>query len=110
VGPKGQVVIEKAIRDKLGIQPGSEAIQRIVGDHVELRFLRPRHKRSLFGAARPFIKRWPTLEELGDTESAWAEAAAEEDRQLVEELRRRGRDRRHERTGEVPNEGSAGPS
>ena len=108
VGTKGQVVIEKAIRDKLGIQPGSVAVQRVVDDHVELHFRRPGHKRSLFGAARPFIKRWPTPEELEDTESAWAEAAAEEDRQLVEELR--ARNRRHARAGEVPNKGSAGPS
>jgi AbrB family looped-hinge helix DNA binding protein len=28
VGAKGQVVIEKAIRDSLGIEPGSLAIQR----------------------------------------------------------------------------------
>jgi AbrB family looped-hinge helix DNA binding protein len=102
VGAKGQIVIEKAIRDKLGIAPGSIAVQQIVDDHVEIRFLRPRHNRSLFGAARPFVTRWPTPEELEDTESAWAEAAAQKDRELVEELRRHGRDRRDERADALP--------
>jgi AbrB family looped-hinge helix DNA binding protein len=107
VGQKGQVVIEKAIRDKLGIEPGSETIQRVVDGHVELHFRRPGHKRSLFGAARPFIKRWPTPEELEDKEIAWGTAAAEDERRLLKELR--ARNRRNERAGEVPDRGVAGP-
>jgi AbrB family looped-hinge helix DNA binding protein len=107
VGSKGQVVIEKAIRDKLGIQPGSVAVQRVVDDHVELHFRCPGHKRSLFGAARPFIKRWPTPEELEQEHLGWAEAAAEKERRILKELR--ARNRRHERAGEVPDGDSATP-
>ena len=33
---KGQVVIPKEIRDKLGIGPGSRMLIRVVGDHAEL--------------------------------------------------------------------------
>ncbi len=49
VGQKGQVVIEKALRDALGIEPGYIAVQRIVDDHVELFFYPPEHNRSLKG-------------------------------------------------------------
>lgn len=49
VGTKGQVVIEKAIRNELGIEAGAIAVQRRVGDHVELRFFPAEHSRSLLG-------------------------------------------------------------
>lgn len=34
VGPKGQVVIPKQIRDALGLKPGAEVILEIRGDEV----------------------------------------------------------------------------
>ncbi len=37
VGPKGQVVIPKALRDQLGIQPGDEVDCWWYEDHVALR-------------------------------------------------------------------------
>ena len=54
VGGKGQVVIDKAIRDQLGIGPGWLAIQRIVDDHVEIYFVTPEHNRSLAGSLTPY--------------------------------------------------------
>lgn len=47
VGQKGQIVIEKRIRDKLGVKPGWQALQLLVGDHVEVYFVPPEHNRSL---------------------------------------------------------------
>lgn len=57
VGTKGQVVIDKAIRDELGIEPGWRALQLLVDDHVEIRFIPPDHNRSLAGILAPHIKR-----------------------------------------------------
>ena len=37
VGPKGQVVIPKELRDQLGIQPGDEVSFWLDDDHVALR-------------------------------------------------------------------------
>ena len=37
VGPKGQVVIPKAIRDRLGIAPGGEVVFIEEGDSVRVR-------------------------------------------------------------------------
>ncbi len=37
VGPKGQVVIPKELRDELGIEPGDEVSFWQHGDHIALR-------------------------------------------------------------------------
>lgn len=37
VGPKGQVVLPKAIRERLGIEPGDEVLVEQEGDHIEIR-------------------------------------------------------------------------
>jgi bifunctional DNA-binding transcriptional regulator/antitoxin component of YhaV-PrlF toxin-antitoxin module len=76
VGTKGQIVIEKAIRDALSVRPGQIAVQRVVGDRVEITFLEPEHDRSLRGILAPATARtvpdgdWPAA-----LERAWADAA-----------------------------------
>lgn len=47
VGPKGQVVIPKAIRDRLGIRPGDEVV--FVEDDGEVRVRRAGDVRDLAG-------------------------------------------------------------
>lgn len=76
VGRKGQVVIAKEIRDRLGVQPGWTALQRLVGDHVELYFVPPPHRRSLTGALARYTKRDVGTGEEWDRarEAAWAAA------------------------------------
>lgn len=79
VGEKGQVVIEKPIRDELGVRPGFITVQTRVGDHVEIRFYPPEHKRSLRGilAGPPHISVSP--EEWREArERAWTEAVVED--------------------------------
>ena len=34
---KGQIIIPKDIRDKLGIKPGKQLFVKVVGDHVEIK-------------------------------------------------------------------------
>ncbi len=78
VGQKGQVVIEKRIREKLGIKPKSLAIQSLVGDHVEVRFVPPPSKKSLAGALRKYTKvRIPPEGMREAEERAWEEAVKE---------------------------------
>lgn len=82
VGPKGQIVIAKEIRDRLGVRPGWLALQRLVDDHVEVYFLPPAHRRSLKGSLAAY-----STVRIGEGEeweearaAAWAQAAAERSR------------------------------
>ena len=76
VGRKGQIVIEKQIRDRLGVKPGWLALQRLVGDHVEVYFVPPEHDRSLKGnLAEHTNVRIPPGEEWDKARAnAWHEA------------------------------------
>ncbi len=56
VGLKGQIVIAKEIRERLGVEPGWVTMQRLAGDHVEVYFLPPSHRRSLKGSLARHIK------------------------------------------------------
>ena len=77
VGEKGQVVIEKPIRDALGIRPGFVAIQDLRADHVEIRFYPPEHDRSLRGVLAAKIRRSvPAREWREAREGAWRRAAS----------------------------------
>ena len=75
VGSRGQVVIEKAIRDALGIEPGAIARQELVGDHVEIRFYPAEHEDSLRGILAPSRKhRVPPEEWEERRRRAWPDA------------------------------------
>lgn len=57
VGQRGQIVIEKPIRDALGLKPGYLAVQHLRTDHVKLYFYPPEHGDSLRGVLASHTKR-----------------------------------------------------
>lgn len=73
VGSKGQVVIEKSIRDRLGVETGARAVQKLVDDHVEIYFVPSPSVKSLKGILKPHIESsYKTEEELRSAvESIW---------------------------------------
>ena len=77
VGSKGQVVIAKEIRDRLGVEPGWTALQRLVGDHVEVYFVPPEHRQSLKGSLAAHLKTrvGPGVEWEKARDGAWKRAA-----------------------------------
>ncbi len=81
VGPKGQVVIAKEIRDQLGVRPGWRAVQMLVDDHVEIRFIPPEHYQSQRGALASYSAvRIPDEDAFHQaTEDAWAQAVREDE-------------------------------
>jgi hypothetical protein len=107
VGMNGELVIEPHVRERLRVAPGSVAIQEIVEDHLEVRFLPAGHavpssgeggasspdyampssappvqlhNRSLAGMLRPHARRVATSEEDWQAikYQAWSDAVQEE--------------------------------
>lgn len=78
VGTKGQVVIDREIREDLGIKPGFVAVQRRVGNHVEMRFYPAEHNRSLRGILADAVTREAEPEDWGKIRQAAWEAVARE--------------------------------
>lgn len=87
VGPKGQVTIEKDIRDKLGIGPGWRAVQSVRDGQVIMNFVPPKHNRSLAGILYdPDGPKFLTNEALEEAiERSWEEAATERYCRLTED-------------------------
>ncbi len=49
VSERGQITIDRAIREQLKVEPGMVAYQRVVDGRMEIIFLPAPHKESLFG-------------------------------------------------------------
>ena len=71
VGPKGQVVIPKDLRDVLGIEPGDEVTFWRDGDHVAVRSVR---------SARPLRGRFAASPLVDELDRERAADRAREDR------------------------------
>lgn len=59
VGERGQITIEKAIREEMGIYAGDETVQRIEDGRIVIDVVPGRHRRSLAGALRGKTRRMP---------------------------------------------------
>jgi AbrB family looped-hinge helix DNA binding protein len=79
VGERGQITIERAIREELGIYAGDEAVQRVEDGRLIVEIVPGRHRRSLAGALKPHITRRPA-DESWATISAAADEAPDPDR------------------------------
>ena len=62
VGERGQITIEKAIREELAIYAGDETIQRVENGRIVIDVVPGRHRRSLAGSLRDKIGRTPADE------------------------------------------------
>jgi len=62
VGERGQITIEKAIREELGVYAGDEAVQRVENGRIVIEIVPARHRRSLAGALKDRITRVPADE------------------------------------------------
>lgn len=71
VGPKGQVVIPKNLRDEFGIEPGDEVTFWRDGDHVAIRPMR---------STQPLKARFATSALVDELVRARADDRAREDR------------------------------
>ena len=63
VGERGQITLEKAIREELGIYAGDETVQRVEDGRIVIEVVPGRHRRSLAGSLRAKVTRRPQDEE-----------------------------------------------
>ena len=59
VGERGQITIEKAIREELGIYSGDETVQRVEDGRIVIEVVPGRHRRSLAGSLSGKVTRQP---------------------------------------------------
>jgi AbrB family looped-hinge helix DNA binding protein len=62
VGERGQITIEKSIREELAIYAGDETVQRIEDGRIVIEVVPGRHRRSLAGSLRDKASRKPADE------------------------------------------------
>jgi len=62
VGERGQITIEKAIREELGIYAGDETVQRVEDGRIVIEVVPGRHTRSLAGSLKAKVGRRPADE------------------------------------------------
>ena len=73
VGERGQITIEKAIREELGIYAGDETVQRVEDGRIVIEVIPGRHRRSMAGSLRDKLGRTPADEAWGAIrDAAWA--------------------------------------
>ncbi len=97
VGERGQITIEREIRDKLGVKPKDIAVQRVEDGRLVVEFIRPHepHMRSLAGVLGPPPRR-PS--EPLDVDEAVGQSVAEEWRASVAKTGAAGAPRRTRRS------------
>ena len=59
VGERGQITIEKAIREQMGIYAGDETVQRVEDGRIVIEVVPGRHRRSLAGTLHGRTTRTP---------------------------------------------------
>ena len=73
VGERGQITIEKAIREELAIYAGDETVQRVEDGRIVIEVVPGRHRRSLAGRLKDKVGRRPEDESWDRLRAAaWA--------------------------------------
>lgn len=75
----GQITIDRAAREQLGVRPGMVAYQRVVSGRLEVVFLPAPHRRSLYGVLHRDGEQ-PLVTTSDDLEEAVMEAVVEDQR------------------------------
>jgi AbrB family looped-hinge helix DNA binding protein len=72
VGERGQITIEKAIREELAIYAGDETVQRVEDGRIVIDVIPGRHRRSMAGVLRDKVGRVPSDESWTSlSQAAW---------------------------------------
>lgn len=77
VGDRFQITIDKAVRERLGVQPGDIAIERVEDGLLMVEFLPPTHDRSLRGILRRDAVPAGSTNSAAEKDAAWTARAQE---------------------------------
>ena len=89
VGERYQITIDKAVRERLGVQPGDLAFERIEDGLLIVEFLPPAHDRSLRGILRREALPPGSTDSAAEKEAAWVARAHELSAPIAGKPRRR---------------------
>lgn len=96
VGERFQITIDKAVRERLGVKPGDEAVMWAEGNRIVVGFLPRPHNESMLGIIKKYTDQ--PIEPITDWEAffdrAWAARGAEIEEVLDADSRRHGTTRR----------------
>lgn len=70
VGERGQITVEKAIREELDVYAGDEAVQWVEDGHLVVAFVPGPHSRSLAGRLAGNVTRRPTTQDWASIRDA----------------------------------------
>jgi hypothetical protein len=88
VGERGQITVEKAIREELAVYAGDEAVQWVQDGRLVVEFVPAPHRRSLAGTLGDKVTTRPTDEDWATIRDA-ARATPDPDRARVTRERAR---------------------
>ena len=94
VGERFQVTIDRAIRERLGIEPGDLAVERIEDGRLVIEFVPQRHDRSLRGILKSPTVPAGSTDSGAEKQAAWRARSEEMDGAPCRASGRRGRSRR----------------
>lgn len=89
VGERGQITVEKAIREELAVYAGDEAVQWVEDGHLVVAFVPGPHRRSLAGRLAGNVTRRPATQDWVSIRDA-ARATPDPDRAARERDHRAG--------------------
>ena len=76
VNPRGQITVDRTVRERLGVRPGMIAVQQILGNQLVVTFIPAPHERSLAGVLGKPPRAVPT--DWQETREAAERAIAED--------------------------------
>ena len=89
VGERGQITVEKAIREELAVYAGDKAVQWVEDGRLVVEFVPAPHRRSLAGRLAGDVTRRPVDEDWASIRDA-ARSAPDPDRSEDGPSRRKG--------------------
>lgn len=99
VGERYQITIDRALRERLGIEPGDLAVERVEDGLLVVEFMPRPHDRSLLGILKSDAKVPGSTDSAAEKEAAWQARSREVSEMLAVDSQRHRRRARAKAAG-----------